>query len=124
MQLCPLPKGKITFITTSRDDKFVAVGLSNLVYLCEFNELGQIWNTILLIEGFQKPQEVRSQVGSFTTDCSQIVISTQRYDEMRSNDDDVVSTLVFPCSRNTTTPVKLASCRMPTVSSPDSQQLL
>ncbi|OCK74630.1 hypothetical protein K432DRAFT_409703 [Lepidopterella palustris CBS 459.81] len=98
----------------SRDDAYVAVGFGTNVHLCHYKDCWQIWHSYLTVGGFANAQEVKFQVVNFSSDSQSVVVATQRYDIMRTKEDDMVYTYVWECRQTPPKPLKLPGCKMPT----------
>jgi hypothetical protein len=100
----------------SLSNSYIAVGLGVCVHLFRYNGCHKQWHIELSIPDFTRPIEVKFQVLSFSIDNTTLTVSTQRYDQHRSPDDDAISTYVWECRQWPAPPRIMNSCTMPTVS--------
>lgn len=104
-------------LAISRDNALVAVGYGNIVHLYHYESNMQSWRAELIMDGFKGPDEVKSQIISFSNDCQFITVANQRFDIARGKDDDGMHARVWRCEENVGESFKLDHCRLPTVSS-------
>ncbi|KAI0811953.1 hypothetical protein GGR55DRAFT_688037 [Xylaria sp. FL0064] len=101
-------------LAISPNNSFVAVGFGTKVLLLYYQGAEQQWLRVLRIPELTNPSMARFQVTNFSGDSSCLVVSTQKRDTMRSEDDDVVFTHVWRCEPGSNFPSTLWPCRMPT----------
>lgn len=111
-----------TTLAMSRDNALVAVGYGTVVHLYRYESNMQSWRADLFMDGFKSPEEVKSQIISFSNDSKFIIVANQRFDRARGRDDDGIHAHVWRCEENAGQGFKLDHCRLPTVS--PSPQLL
>ncbi|KAI1271067.1 hypothetical protein F5Y07DRAFT_393048 [Xylaria sp. FL0933] len=102
-------------LAISANNAFVAVGFGTNVLLLYYQGAEQRWLRVLRIPELTNPSMARFQMMNFSGDSSCLVVSTQKRDAMRSEDDDVVFTHVWQCAPSSHSPLTLWPCRMPTV---------
>ncbi len=107
-----------TCLAISPDNSYVAVGFGQRVLLLQYSGYNLQWGVTLTVPGFSNPSSVKFQACNFAPDSSSLVVSTQRTDRGRSQDDDAVYTYVWQCRLIPGDPARLWTCKMPTVSSP------
>jgi hypothetical protein len=100
----------------SRDNSLVAVGYGTVVHLYRFESNMQVWKADLMMREFKSPEEVKSQIISFSNDCQYIIVANQRFDRARGRDDDGMHARVWRCEQNVGEGFKLEQCQLPTVS--------
>ncbi len=105
-----------TCLGISPDNKYVAVGLGMHVLLIQYSGFKLKWGVTLTVAGFAAPENVKFQTCNFAHDSSAVIVSTQKTDRRRSQDDDAVYTYVWACRPVPGDPIKLWTCKMPTVS--------
>ncbi|KAI8633817.1 hypothetical protein F5Y19DRAFT_471071 [Xylariaceae sp. FL1651] len=101
-------------LAISPNNLFVAVGFGTKVLLLHYQGAEQQWLRILHIPELTNPSTARFQVIRFSEDSSYVVVSTQKRDAIRSEDDDIVFTNVWRCEPGSNSPLMLWPCRMPT----------
>ncbi|KAI1355231.1 hypothetical protein F5Y01DRAFT_311149 [Xylaria sp. FL0043] len=101
-------------LAISANNAFVAVGFGTKVLLLYYQGAEQQWLRVLRILELTNPSMARFQVMNISGDSSCLVVSTQKRDAMRSEDDDVVFTHVWRCEPGSNSPLTLWPCRMPT----------
>jgi hypothetical protein len=105
-----------TTLAMSRDNALVAVGYGPVVHLYRYESNMQSWRADLFMDEFKSPEEVKSQIVSFSNDSQFIIVANQRFDRARGRDDDGMHARVWRCEENVGQGFKLDHCRLPTVS--------
>ncbi|KAH8671348.1 hypothetical protein BX600DRAFT_246753 [Xylariales sp. PMI_506] len=101
-------------LAISPDNRYIAIGFGTKVLLLHYQHAEQQWQRILQVPEFSATSAVRFQAMSFAADSSCLVVSTQKRDMGRSEDDDTVYSSVWRCDPGANAPLRLWSCRMPT----------
>jgi hypothetical protein len=105
-----------TCLAISPDNNFVAVGLGPRVLMLQYTGFNLQWGTTLSVPDFVSAKAVKFQTVNFSQDSTSLVVSTQRNDPRRSQDDDAVYTYVWRCQPVPGDPTRLWMTKMPTVS--------
>jgi hypothetical protein len=101
-------------LAMSADNAHIAICYGPKVVLRRFTGFNLQWSVTLDVPGFDSMASVSFQACSFSSDGTSLVVSTQRMDRSRSEDDDTVYTYVWRCEPQPGPPKRFWTCKMPT----------